>query len=691
MSGLTVFFQGFLTNEQDATYSQSVATLRTTEDQEGTNDPTSNVNVELTEPLSFKEWRSLQREVVNEYMQDRMLIRAEERGTAPSEDEGTANQRSGDEASAAKVPASGTEDSQPQFETQQFQEGSDDEGAVGPPLYRTPHMDEALHTVDFLTDIDLHTKEANLKLLEVHRYWYLRKTNRNAAMFVVPRRQPKYTTGLGPPRLPLYPCEDDGPLACLYRSVLSVEVSQLDRPSSSNRARAAAAMHQETSVRRMKLFFYDFYAKSVSRWLAKAQQTSTKLLLQLNKIPSQCIVPQSMISWVDYDTSHCCICLGDDSKMRMEQGAQSSSVRFDSNETEVYAALVNSGTVLKEYKIASKTCHESEEILPENSVIGPIIDAQKIQQVPAIAGHSVDETTPTGMPLQQPPQARPESSREANQNHLLDEPAAESMEVETIDEDQSELKPAARREEQAGERMPETHEEQIVPGAIEMEESEEMSFDPKQAKNADSLHNSANEAENLAAEKEATVEKPATEDELQTNRQAVSAAPSDDNLSIAAHANQDNRQSHLQDQDVESTLQRPAQISEEGAVGESANASDTENETSQPSITDTPAPVTVLVPPVNVDRTLAAATTADGGGKAIPIRIIQDDTGDGEHPRKRKRTTDESTTEYHSMVSILLPFELPMIICLRHSHTQIHRTIYAVCTTVTKLWLSNRA
>jgi hypothetical protein len=651
MSGLTVFFQGFLPDEHVATYQQSVTTLCTTAEQEGTNAPTPNVNIEFTEPLSFKEWRSLQKEVVNDYLQDRMLVPAALGGAAEG----------GDQASAANDPASGAEDSQSQFETQQFQEGSDDEGTAGPPLYRTPHMDEALHTVEFLTDIDLHTKEANLKLLEVNRRWFLRKTNRNAAMFVVPRRQPKYSTGLGPPRLPLYPCEDDGPLACLYRSVLSVEVTQIDRPSSSNRVRAAAAMHQETSVRRMKLFFYDGYATSVSRALAKAKESSTKLLLQLKKIPARCIVPQSMVSWVDYDTSHCCICLGDDSKMRMVEGEESTMVRFDSNETEVYVAFVNDDAVLEEYKILPAKCDELEVVPMEDAVIGPIIEAQKIQ-APAIAGNSAGASTTTGLSLLPPPQTRPESPREATTNHLLDKPAAGPMDLDTIGEDQSALKPAAQSEELTGEHIPETLEEKGATGGIEMEGSEGMSIDPKQVENAETLLSSAIEEEELATVKDPSIEKPAPEDELETTRPSVSDGPTEENVSTASHTNQDGSQSHHPD--AESTVQPPAQTSEGSAFRDSANASDTENDASQPSTTEASAPATLPVPPVNVDRALATAA-----GATIPIRIIQDDSEVREHARKRKRATGESTTEYHTMVRILPLLEIPMIAYVCPSHT----------------------
>lgn len=386
MSGLTVFFHSFLPKGSFHTYDQSTASLREQlqqgldrgdEEEEPNEAAVDTENEEgWTGPVSFKEWKKIEKLTLNTYIQHRMLVPEDD-----DDDEQASPPRRAAAATATthekgkSSPLSGSlqaQDLEPQFETQGFEvdeEGDDDKSEHLPS--RPPHVDAAIHSVEYLTDLDLHSKETNLKLLTVERMWYFRKTNRPATSNAVPRRQPIIETYQGPVRVPLHPCEDDGPLCCVYRFVLSFEVTQFDKPSSNLRQRAAAI--QGTSIRRLKIFAYNGYAEALQTIVEKHLTTGKqRLMLRLQRIPAKCIFPVAMTSWVDFDVSQYCICLGDNSLMKWEEedGAVS-FMRFDTPDVEISAAIMEGGRVINEWKIYGGSDIEIEEVAPEDAVIGP--------------------------------------------------------------------------------------------------------------------------------------------------------------------------------------------------------------------------------------------------------------------------------------------------------------------------------
>lgn len=370
MSGLTVFFKDFVSKENNAvtTYDQSTAAmLLLTEDENEKEDSAPYVN-EWTEPLSYKDWKNLEKQVLNTYLQHRVLVYE---GKEDEEEEEEGQDPSTSHDGNPIQPSQGESGYSQELETQGYHDLDDKKSETLP--HRPPHINDAIHTVEYLTDVDLRSKQTNLKLLKVDRYWQHRKTNRTAASNVVPRRQPVIEIYQGPLKIPLSPCEDDGPLNCIYRSVLSMEVSQVNKPTSNIRQRATAVMQQEVSVHRMKLFLYNGYADTVNSILTKLS-SNQRLLLQLEKVPPQCIFPLGMTSWVDCDLSQYCICVGDKSKLILEdENGLDNFLRFDAPEMELSAAIVEGDKeIIKEYRIlhgGSKLV--SEEVLSDDRVLGP--------------------------------------------------------------------------------------------------------------------------------------------------------------------------------------------------------------------------------------------------------------------------------------------------------------------------------
>lgn len=400
MSGLTVFFNGFLPKGWIPTYEQSTASLmlerKGREDKErgpegdgGNNKPSAMAAVTMppnkeeeegmgwTEPVSFKEWKSIEKEVLNTYLQHRIVVPDDEdEESSPSSPRRTSKSHETESQSPSQ-------DSEVQFETQQPFQGDDDDDDVHEQngdksdqiveQSRPPHVDAAIHAVSYLTDVDLHSKQVDLKLLTVERSWYFRKTMRPATSNVVPRRQPMIEIYQGPVKVPLHPCQDDGPLCCVYRHVLSLEVTQYDKPSSNLRQRAAAV--QGTPIRRLKVFVYNGYAEALNTVVQKVHQKVARrcrLMLQLRNIPAQCIFPVPMTSWVDFDVSQYCICLGDKSQMqRQEEDGTVSLLRFDSPQVEVSAAILDGDHIVEEWKICGGSDVVITNVSSEERVIGP--------------------------------------------------------------------------------------------------------------------------------------------------------------------------------------------------------------------------------------------------------------------------------------------------------------------------------
>ncbi|KAL7517396.1 hypothetical protein ACHAWX_002321, partial [Stephanocyclus meneghinianus] len=253
-----------------------------------------------------------------------------------------------------------------------------------------PHLSETLHSITKLNELDLYTAKLDLGLCQILKIWKLRYTKRmnGRSVFFQHSRaaledidderamhcmnSAAYSTNL----------EDDGPLNTIYKSVLSIEIVQIDAPSHdpsvplssprvSNLATAAfqsgsiqlqkvSERKRRHAIKRVRIFFYNGYAEALSRVLtdiADARSEKNKLmsnnyLLSLANVPAHCILPHtfargSQVSphlqqYIDNPfgdeeygvPSPYCICIGDTASLKFG----SEKLYFDSEELEIRLA-----------------------------------------------------------------------------------------------------------------------------------------------------------------------------------------------------------------------------------------------------------------------------------------------------------------------------------------------------------------
>ena len=247
-------------------------------------------------------------------------------------------------------------------------EGSKDNPPIDGPRRRKrtriPHCDDAVHDVNTVSAIDLYSNTVNLSLCKVEMVFPLRESKRLAKM--EGRHVPPNSRDVAspdqhmddsdriyeslrdiPPFLP--DLDDDGPLATIHKSVLSMEVVQLMDPVATETAnKAAAVCSNRPPKRRIRVFFYNKYALTAHHFL-ETTSTST-VLMSLRDIPTICIFPYRPIrttsgtgvSWHDQDMADYCICLGDKSSMKMQKSIENSTssgrLHFDSHQSMVVLA-----------------------------------------------------------------------------------------------------------------------------------------------------------------------------------------------------------------------------------------------------------------------------------------------------------------------------------------------------------------
>ena len=345
MSGLNVFFQSFLPSESSSfpTYEESTA-------EAGADTVTATTEAQaFTEPLSYSEWKKLSQQVLETYLTQRLLVTEEDEESSEesSEEKDTAEEEkkpSPKDPSRTRKPSAPPEEDEesPEWETQGFalprEENSDGEDATPPRPPRTPHVEEAIHTVQYLTDVNLFTKSAQLQLLQIEQSVVGRKTNRPSVVNVVPRPQALIPVHQGPIKVPLSPCVDDGPLACVYRYVLSLYVTQIDKPKSTLRLKAAAAMLPSLAAdRRMQVFLYNTYGQALQN-LMDSHETSgdDNWILSLPDVPARCVFPlPPPSSWERADIAPYALGIGDNSMIKTSdgdaEGSPKVSLRFDAD------------------------------------------------------------------------------------------------------------------------------------------------------------------------------------------------------------------------------------------------------------------------------------------------------------------------------------------------------------------------
>ena len=286
-----------------------------------------------TGKLAYEEWSGFQKEWIQSFMNKRLCLQTtqqhestsqdppeEHETTFPSEVDRRTRKRPYHSAVGDELHADNDDLDQNETDLQ----------------CNIPNIRDTLHTASAFGDINLSTKSVQLGNLTIQKVWPFRLIRRPAVLKASPRNQTAFCEHPDFLRMSLLPCEDDGPLDMIYRSVLSIEVTQQQQSSSlapqnpNNRLRqlAVAVMSElgPPQVKRMQIFFYNSYAKALNSILPLCRTNKVllghSLQLQLVNVQPVSILPNSAGSsdWFNqHDASPYCLCFGDQSRLHDTQ------------------------------------------------------------------------------------------------------------------------------------------------------------------------------------------------------------------------------------------------------------------------------------------------------------------------------------------------------------------------------------
>jgi hypothetical protein len=206
---------------------------------------------------------------------------------------------------------------------------------------KIPHISNATHQTTQLSEMDLHTSRLDVELGQIVKIWRLRDTKRMAYHISSTSnnnsQESQQTIDVN-----TYDChwntnyqsyQNDGPLHSIYKTVLCLEVVQLqistpslvmNLPISSEPLQKKRERKQRHEIKRVHIFLYNKYADRVSRLL----NDKKKYLVSLRDVPSHCIMPMESTRKIDryirnpfgdeeYGAlSPYCICIGDDCSLK---------------------------------------------------------------------------------------------------------------------------------------------------------------------------------------------------------------------------------------------------------------------------------------------------------------------------------------------------------------------------------------
>lgn len=316
--------------------------------------------------MDYADWKQESKQCILDFLHRRLNVRSDEDDDETDEDDDSSNDNAG------KDEDDSMEDD-PQLETQAEEwaaskssgikeRGTETDDAPSKQVNfrrRIPHYQETTHTTQYLADVDLYTKTIQEALCNLQMYWAIRDTNRPeiAIHLQTPRRLPIYKssplTRLGRPN-----CEDDGPLARLYKRVVCIEVIQSGKPVCLLRERAEHIQMTGSQHKATKVFLYNGFAEQMQRLLQK-KGLNTSAVIAFHNIPAQCILPWSYSDWSERRDFHAhCICVGDQSSMSFKGPNQKVKFRFDAASLRIHVGWDDKGTFL-EHVIA---LDESEKV-----------------------------------------------------------------------------------------------------------------------------------------------------------------------------------------------------------------------------------------------------------------------------------------------------------------------------------------
>jgi hypothetical protein len=199
---------------------------------------------------------------------------------------------------------------------------------------KIPHIDETVHVAKTLSTLDLYTREFHLSLGRLEKVWDIR---------TIHRREWTTTSRF----------EDDGPLGTLFKQVLCIEVTQLLQKENHVSQAAQAAFGGAHRKERLRIFFYNTYAAQVAAFFD--QEHGSKVLISCKNVPARCILPLTLegASWYDEQgLAQYCLCIGDNSSMKLEEDGRLIKVHFDGPDVQVTLARVSCDNEVSEVDIS---------------------------------------------------------------------------------------------------------------------------------------------------------------------------------------------------------------------------------------------------------------------------------------------------------------------------------------------------
>lgn len=172
------------------------------------------------------------------------------------------------------------------------------------------HVQNARHEVHYLSDLDLTTKRLVSCLCSIENVRPERSTKR-PGLCRTTRRSATH----------------DGPLSFIYKRVVSFEAVQvMSGERDELRQRALNCIQTGTKTKnRIKVFLYNNYAGGFSKILQVQPSKNHTINFQMESIPAMCVFPYQISDWSEDDMVPFCICVGDNSVVKFDDGA----LKFD--------------------------------------------------------------------------------------------------------------------------------------------------------------------------------------------------------------------------------------------------------------------------------------------------------------------------------------------------------------------------
>ena len=325
-----------------------------------------------TPSLKYPQYREYSNQVLKDYIYKRYIPGSAD---TSSDDHGDAHDDQTDGAyyhhDAARLVASPGQNQEPESQSGWTTTYSTTTRA---PMPKIPLVHDTLHVVHGVSQIDMYTKSLHLSLCRLEKVWPLRLSKRAAmdpdsVMRPSNRNNNNDDDDVSKAPLPLFPFgryEDDGPLFCAYKNVMTLELAQLDAPH-------AMLIHQTASnadpqgklYRRVRVYLYNRYAKLANDFIQKHANCS--FYCRLANIPAACIFPyqRSQQGWFDDHVSDYVLCIGD--KSQCQTGDGNGRMYFEHVDLQIHLLAVPHDPTKPWNECILDPCHATQQSEPKDS------------------------------------------------------------------------------------------------------------------------------------------------------------------------------------------------------------------------------------------------------------------------------------------------------------------------------------